>query len=201
MKRWCLVSLAVVMLAAMLAGCRPSDVKKLEGKWTAKVDLASAYEDLLAREDATVAAHIQLKDFDVELTLRFEEDGTYRLRANDKDLETGAQVMDQAIRQGMAAYLQAQTGKTMDNLLSATSQTLDELMERYFEEDLADAIGESLEAEGTYKVSGGKLILLDKGGNKVFEGKYGVEEDELKLKSGVTRSLIASLLPLTMEKD
>lgn len=199
MRRWRALALALVLLL-VLAGCRPSDMKKLEGKWTAKVDLASAYEDLLAREDATVAAHIQLEDFEVGLTLRFEEDGTYRLHANAKDLEAGAQVMDQAIRQGMAAYLQAQTGKTMDNLLEATNQTMDELMERYFAKDLAEAIGESLKAEGTYKVSGGKLILLDKADNKVFEGKYEVEDDALKLKSGVSRPLITSLLPLTLEK-
>ena len=199
MKRWCALGLALVLLL-MLAGCRPSDMRKLEGKWTAKVDLASAYEDLLAREDATVAAHIQLKDMKVDLTLRFEEDGTYRLRADTKDLDAAAEVMDEAIRNGMAAYLQAQTGKTMDNLLSATGQTMDELMGRYFEADLADAMADSLEAEGTYKVSGGKLILLDKAGNKVFEGKYEVDGETLKLKSGVTRTLITSLLPLKMEK-
>lgn len=199
MKRWCALGLALVLLL-MLAGCRPSDMRKLEGKWTAKVDLASAYEDLLAREDATVAAHIQLKDMKVDLTLRFEEDGTYRLRADTKDLDAAAEVMDEAIRNGMAAYLQAQTGKTMDNLLSATGQTMDELMDRYFEADLADAMADSLEAEGTYKVSGGKLILLDKAGNKVFEGKYEVDGETLKLKSGVTRTLITSLLPLKMEK-
>ena len=199
MKRWCALGLALVLLL-MLAGCRPSDMRKLEGKWTAKVDLASAYEDLLAREDATVAAHIQLKDMKVDLTLRFEEDGTYRLRADTKDLDAAAEVMDKAIRNGMAAYLQAQTGKTMDNLLSATGQTMDELMDRYFEADLADAMADSLEAEGTYKVTGGKLILLDKAGNKVFEGKYEVDGETLKLKSGVTRTLITSLLPLKMEK-
>ena len=199
MKRWCALGLALVLLL-MLAGCRPSDMRKLEGKWTAKVDLASAYEDLLAREDATVAAHIQLKDMKVDMTLRFEDDGTYRLRADTKDLDAAAEVMDEAIRNGMAAYLQAQTGKTMDNLLSATGQTMDELMDRYFEAELADAMADSLEAEGTYKVSGGKLILLDKAGNKVFEGKYEVDGETLKLKSGVTRTLITSLLPLKMEQ-
>ena len=199
MKRWCALALVLVLLL-MLAGCRPSDAKRMEGKWTAKVDLASAYEDLLARKDATVAAHIQLQDMKVELTMCFEDDGTYRLQVNTKELETAAAVMDKSLRQGMAAYLQAQTGKTMDNLLSATSQSVDELMERYFEADLADAMTDSLEAEGTYKVSGGKLILQDKAGNKVFEGKYDVEENTLKLKSGVTRPLIASLLPITLEK-
>jgi len=101
----------------------------------------------------------------------------------------------------MATYLQAQTGKTMDNLLSATGMTMDEVMNRYFAEDLTAAIRKNLEAKGTYKLSGGKLILMDEDGSKVFEGRYDVDEDELKLKSGVTRALIASLLPLTLERD
>lgn len=200
MKRWS----ALILIAALLfslVGCRPSDAKKLEGKWTAKVDLASAYEDLLARADAAVAAHIQLKDFEVALTLRFEEDGTYRLRVNAEDMAVGAQVMDEAIRQGLTAYLLAQTGKTMDNLLSVTGHTMDELMDRYFDADLAKAMADGLEAEGTYKVSGGKLILQDKEGNKVFEGKYAVEDGVLTIKSGVTSALFSSLLPLTLEKD
>lgn len=200
MKRWSALILIAVLLFS-LAGCRPSDAKKLEGKWTAKVDLASAYEDLLARADAAVAAHIQLKDFEVALTLRFEEDGTYRLRVNAEDMAVGAQVMDEAIRQGLTAYLLAQTGKTMDNLLSVTGHTMDELMDRYFDADLAKAMADGLEAEGTYKVSGGKLILQDKEGNKVFEGKYAVEDGVLTIKSGVTSALFSSLLPLTLEKD
>ena len=165
------------------------------------MDLASAYEDLLARADAAVAAHIQLKDFEVALTLRFEEDGTYRLRVNAEDMAVGAQVMEEAIRQGLTAYLLAQTGKTMDNLLSVTGHTMDELMDRYFDADLAKAMADGLEAEGTYKVSGGKLILQDKEGNKVFEGKYAVEDGVLTIKSGVTSALFSSLLPLTLEKD
>jgi len=201
MKKWCAMLLAVVMAAMTLAGCSPSDEDLLEGKWTATVDLALAYEDLLARADATVAAHIDLSEFDVELTMRFEDDGTYRLKADGEALAAGAARMEDAIRQGMATYLQAQTGKTMDNLLSATGMTMDEVMNRYFAEDLTAAIRKNLEAKGTYKLSGGKLILMDEDGSKVFEGRYDVDEDELKLKSGVTRALIASLLPLTLERD
>lgn len=200
MKKWSAMILAVLLLAALLAGCKPSEESLLVGKWEAKVDLALAYEDLLARADATVAAHVDLRQFDVELTAQFKSDGTYRLRVDEDQLRTGAVNMDAAIRQGMAAYLQAQTGKTMDNLLTAAGLTMDEVMEKYFADDLTAVIRENLESEGTYKVSGGKLILTDEDGSKFFEGKCDVEEEELVLKSGVTRAVISSLLPLTLEK-
>lgn len=200
MKKWSAMILAVLLLAALLAGCKPSEESLLVGKWEAKVDLALAYEDLLARADATVAAHVDLRQFDVELTAQFKSDGTYRLRVDEAQLRTGAVNMDAAIRQGMAAYLQAQTGKTMDNLLTAAGLTMDEVMEKYFADDLTAVIRENLESEGTYKVSGGKLILTDEDGSKFFEGKCDVEEEELVLKSGVTRAVISSLLPLALEK-
>lgn len=201
MRKWCAICLAAVMAALLLAGCKPSDTELLEGEWTVRADLALAYEDLLARADATVAAHMDLTDFEVELTLRFKEDGTYRLDADGEDLEAGAANLEAAIRKGMASYLQAQTGKTMDNLLSAASLTMDELMEKYFAEDLAQVIRGNLESQGTYKVTGGKLILIGEDGAKFFEGKYEVDEQTLKIKSGVTRDLMGSLLPLTMEKE
>ena len=200
MRKWCAICLVLVLMLSTLAGCSPSETELLAGKWTATVDLALAYGDLLARADATVAAHMDLRDFEVELTLHFDEDGTYRLEADQEDIAAGAVKLKEAIRKGMAAYLQAQTGKTMDNLLSAASMTMDELMEQYFAEDLAGVILENLESEGTYKVTGGKLILLGKDGTKFFEGRYDVEEEELELKSGVTRALMGSLLPLILEK-
>lgn len=200
MKKWCAMCLATLLILSLLAGCNPSDEDLLVGKWKAKVDLALAYEDLLARADASVAAHIDLSDFEVALTLRFEDDGTYRMQADEEAIAAGAEKMDSAIRTGMAAYLQARTGKTMDNLLAATGMTMDELMDRYFSADLAATIQQNLEAKGTFKINGGKLILLDEEGNKVFEGKYAVDEEELELKSGVTSNLIASLLPLKLDK-
>lgn len=200
MKKWYALSLAVLLAVSLLCGCAPADEKKLQGKWRVKADLAQAYGDLLARSDASVAAHIDLTDFDVTLTVRFESDGTYRISVDEEAVEEGAAKMKEAIRSGMSAYLQAQTGKTMENLFSATGLTADELMERYFTDDLALAVKESLESKGTYKVSGGKLILMKLDGSKVFEGKYAVDEDTLELKSGVTSNLIASLLPLKLKK-
>lgn len=201
MKKWQILCLTFLLVMCLLAGCSPTDAEKLEGKWSGKADLASAYKSLLAAADATVASHIALEDFDVKLTVRFESDGTYRIRADEEVLAEGAELMEEAIRQGLAAYMQAETGKTMDNLLAAAGLTMDEVMEQYFGADLAKVMGANLESEGTYKVSGGKLILTDGEGSKVFEGKYAIDGDVLELKSGVTSDLIASLLPLELEKD
>ena len=200
MKRWCALALAVMLVLSLLCGCASADEKKIRGKWKCDVDLAAAYEDLLARSDASVAAHIDLTDFNVTLTVTFKDDGTYAFRVDEEELASGAEKMAQAIRAGLASYLQAQTGKTMENLLSATGMTYDEIMNRYFTTDLADTIAQNLQPEGTYKINGGKLVLLDEEGNKVFEGKYAVDGDSLELKSGVTSNLFASLLPLKLKK-
>lgn len=198
-KRW-ILCLALIMAVAALAGCSPTDGELMEGKWTGQADLAAAYKSMLAGADPTVAAHMDLGEFTVRLTVQFKEDGTYRVRADQEDLEAGAARMEAAIRAGLAAYMQAETGKTMDNLLAAAGMTMDEVMEQYFDADLALVVRQNLESEGTYKVSGGKLILMDEDGSKVFEGKYDVDEETLKLKSGVTSDLIASLLPLELER-
>ena len=200
MKKWYALFLATMMLLSLLCGCAPADERRLLGKWKVNADLAEAYGDLLARRDASVAAHINLGEFKVALTIKFDSDGTYRLTADEAAIEEGAPKMYDAISMGMASYLQAQTGKTMENLFSATGQSRDELMELYFSNDLAATIQSNLESSGAYKVSGGKLILYREDGSKFFEGKYAVDEDTLELKSGVTSDLITSLLPLKLKK-
>lgn len=200
MKKWFVFCLALLMVFSLLTGCNPSDAKRVVGEWSGKADLAEAYKSLLAASDAAVAAHIDLSEFTVRLTLTFNADGSYRLEAKESDLEEGARIMDEAIRKGLAAYMQAETGKTMDNLLAASGMTMDELMARYFGDDLAQVISRQLETEGTYKVSGGKLFLNDQAGSRFFEGKYDVDKETLRLKSGVTSNLIASLLPLELDR-
>ena len=200
MKKWFVFCLTLLLVFSLLTGCRTSDAKRVVGEWSAKADLAEAYKSLLAASDAAVAAHIDLGEFSVRLTLTFHSDGTYRLQVKDSDLEEGVPIMEEAIRKGLATYMQAETGKTMDNLLSAAGLTMDELMARYFGDDLAQVVRRQLESEGTFKVSGGKLFLNDQAGNRFFEGKYEVDKKTLKLKSGVTSNLIASLLPLELNR-
>ena len=200
MKRWYTLCLVVLLLGTMLAGCRTTDAKQIVGEWSGTADLAEAYKSLLAAADPAVAAHIDLKDFKVELKLTFHSDGTYQLRVSEEDLTAGTQLMEEALRKGLAAYMQAETGKTMDNLLSSAGMTMDEVMDRYFGKDLAQVVRQQLESEGVYKVSGGKLFLNDQSGNRFFEGKYDVDKNTLRLKSGVTSSLVASLLPLELDR-
>lgn len=200
MKKWFVFCLTLLLVFSLFTGCNPSDAKQVVGEWSGKADLAEAYKSLLAASDAAVAAHIDLGEFTVRLTLTFNSDGTYRLQVKESDLEEGAEIMEEAIRKGLATYMQAETGKTMDNLLSAAGMTMDELMARYFGDDLAQVVRRQLESEGTFKVSGGKLFMNDQAGSRFFEGKYDVDKETLNLKSGVTSSLIASLLPLELDR-
>lgn len=199
-KIWVLALSAALLLTA-LAGCTPREESLLVGTWEGQVDLAEAYEALLAVADPAMTGHIDIEDFSVNMTLTFREDGTYAWKVDQQDLESGVANLMEAVEKGMITYLQIETGKNIDNLLAVTGQTMDELMEQHFDPDMLKVIRGNLESEGTFRISGGKLTLTDQDGKKVFEGKCAVSEDELKLKTGVTSDLISSLLPLEWEKD
>ena len=87
MKRMIAALVCLLLAVSLLAGCTPSEQKLLVGKWTGKADLAEAYETLLAKADPTLTGHIDIEDFQVELTLEFHESGTYQITADPEDLE------------------------------------------------------------------------------------------------------------------
>jgi len=201
MKKIWVLALSAALLLTALAGCTPREESLLMGTWEGQVDLAEAYEALLAVADPAITGHIDIGDFSVDMTLTFREDGTYTWEADQQDMESGVANLMEAVEQGMITYLQIETGKNIDNLLAVTGQTMDELMEQHFDPDMLGVVRGNLESEGTFRISGGKLTLTDQDGQKVFEGKCDVSEDVLKLKTGVTSDLISSLLPLEWEKD
>ena len=89
MKRIFAYIMVAVLLLAMLAGCSPAEKKQLRGSWKGHADLAVAYETMLAGADPGMTGHIDIQNFNVELTITFEEDGTYTWTANDIQLENG----------------------------------------------------------------------------------------------------------------
>ena len=200
MKKWLAALLVFAVILTGLTGCSPSEEDLLEGKWKATADLAAAFETMLAA-DPTLASCIDLEDFQVEMTLRFDGDGTYRWTVDEDDLNAGAQKMMTAIADGLSIYLESAIGMPAEDALAASGLTLDEVMATYFDTDIAQTIRGTLESEGTWKLDGGKLTLANEDGYVVFEGKCTVDEEELKLKSASGNDLIAKLLPLTFRRS
>lgn len=201
MKRIMAALVCLLLAVSLLAGCSPSNQKKLMGKWTGKANLAEAYETLLAKTDPTLTGHIDMENFKVKLTLEFKEDNTYQWTADQEDVEAGVEKMMDAIGDGLAAYLEMQTGMSIDQLLNASGKTMDSLLADYFGPDMTQVVKSSLESSGTFEFDRGELTLVDKEGVVIFEGDCEVSKDELELKNGVASDLITTLLPMTFEKD
>jgi hypothetical protein len=201
MKRMIAALVCLLLAVSLLAGCTPSEQKLLVGKWTGKADLAEAYETLLAKADPTLTGHIDIEDFQVELTLEFHESGTYQITADPEDLEAGVDKMMDAIGEGLAAYLEMQTGLTIDQLLVASGKTMDGLLAEYFDPNMVQVVKNTLEISGSYEIDDGELTLTDKTNFVIFEGDCEVSKDELELKNGVGNELFSNLMPMNFEKD
>ena len=201
MKRMIAALVCLLLAVSLLAGCTPSEQKLLVGKGTGKADLAEAYETLLAKADPTLTGHIDIEDFQVELTLEFHESGTYQITADPEDLEAGVDKMMDAIGEGLAAYLEMQTGLTIDQLLVASGKTMDGLLAEYFDPNMVQVVKNTLEISGSYEIDDGELTLTDKTNFVIFEGDCEVSKDELELKNGIGNELFSNLMPMNFEKD
>ena len=201
MKRIIAVLLCLLLVTVLFAGCNPSEEKMLVGKWSAKANLAEAYETLLAKTDPSLTGHINMPDFKVELTLEFREDGSYQWTADEKDVDAAADKLKAALGDGLAAYLEMQTGMSVDQLLLASGKTMDSLLSEYFGPDMTQVIKGTLESTGTYEIDDGDLTLTDKSGFVMFEGECELTRKELALKKGASSELISTLLPMSFDKD
>ncbi len=199
MKKLLAGLLTLALALGAFGGCAALE-SQLEGTWEGDADLAEAYESMLAKADADLASHIDLENFEVELTVNFGSNGNYRIEANEKQLKKGVTGLRKALGEGLASYLKKETGMDMDTYLAASSLTMDELLSRYFGTDLAATIKAGLESRGTWEVDDGELVLTDDKGNEVFRGEASVSGGKLKLKSGDADGLLGNLVPMTFKK-
>lgn len=169
MKKFATRVLSLVMILAMLfvlGGCGGSDADKLVGTWTTALDLTELLNDEIAAGDETMAAYVQVKDFTLNMTVTFKEDGTYTMGIDEASMTAAMEGVLAALKDGMYDYFEdvlAEAGlnMTVDELLAESGISMDELMDEAFSEAMKEDMFGDLSSQGNFEVKDGKLFLSD----------------------------------------
>jgi hypothetical protein len=156
---------------------------------------------MLGKADPSLSGFVDIPSFKVDITFTFEKDGTYKCTVDEDALATGTEQMMQALASSLAEYLQQETGMTMEELLIVRGVTMDELMDQWFDPDMAYTLQSYLACSGTYELDRDELILTDKSGFVIFEFDCTVEKKTLKFTACNGTGIMTALMPITFNKQ
>ena len=201
MKRIIAMTACLILILSTFTGCSPSGQDQLVGKWKATADLEVAIQTMLAKADPSLSGHIDIPAFKVDITITFEQDGTYKCTVDEEALATGTEQMMQALSTALATYLQQETGMTIEELLIVRGVTMEELMDQWFSSDMAYTLQGYLASSGTYELDHDELILTDKNGFVIYEFDCVVDKKTIKFTACNGAGLMAGLMPITFTKQ
>ena len=103
----CGITLSVLLLTLclLLSGCGGSDKDKFVGTWSANVDMTDIINDSLA-EDPETAEYFTVDNFGMTLLFTFEEDGSYKITADEDAFAKSCDSLIETITEGATKYLE-----------------------------------------------------------------------------------------------
>lgn len=198
MKKLIALALALVMVAALFAGCGEakapettvptlSEQEKLVGIWKGEMDITESMKESMGEE----MEGFELEDMSVTVILTFTEEGAYTLKLDEETLSAAIDSLLKSIRsylkEGMEKEAQAE-GMTADQMLGALGMTLDEfvdaMLESFEEMDLGGEIAKQFKVQGKSLAEDGKIYIsdsVDTDPDKTVYLSYTLEGDVLTL--------------------
>ena len=162
-KRVLSVLVVVMMLLTMLTACSSKTDKAMLGKWVGEVDFASYFNEGLASEPE-VAEYLAVDQFVLEIELYLNEDGTYKMTADNDASMASFKDVQAELTEGMTAYMTAMAAEydmSLEDVLAASETTIEEIVEESFSVDMFYEIIEEMESEGKFQAADGKLFMSD----------------------------------------
>lgn len=153
----------VFALLVCLAGCGGNDAKAFIGTWQCRINMAEQLNTGLAT-DPEVADYLMTDEFYLNMNIEFREDGTYTLSIDEDSLKETMSGYMEVMKEGLSRYLedmmkdQFNIEMTVDEILSATGLSLEDLMAEIPIDELMDELLEAAVQEGKYMVKDGKLF-------------------------------------------
>ena len=187
MKRIVALTLALVMIVALFAGCNASkapettaapeltDQEKLVGTWKGEMDLTEAMKEEVGDD----LEGFEMGEFKVTVIFKFTQEGTYTMELEEESVE---QAMENMIT-GMEGYLKAmmeaqaqELGMSLEDLLAASGMTMDDMMTLITaameEQDLVGELVKEAKTEGKYQAKDGKLFNTQSLDEEIDENVY-----------------------------
>lgn len=190
MKKILALTLSVLMLVGLLAGCGGAD-KEIVGKWQMSMDMV----DMLNEEFANMGMEdaVQLSSFVVTMNFDFKSDNTYTCELDAAAFQTTMDTMKAEMRDGFTKYIEdmiAAQGAdmTVDEFFELSGTTLDEALDEAFSAEDMASVADELAGDGNYETKDGKLFLSDGLDYKVDPEvyyTYTIDGDSMSFLSGV----------------
>ena len=190
MKRILSIAVVIVLTVSMvlsLGGCFKRN--PFLGRWEAEMDFTEVYNNSLG--DVEAAKYLKLDELEFKVIYTFDKDGTYKTEPDILECNETIREVKARLRKGMEEYLKAEAAKQgiaymgVDEILSYSNTTMDEMMETMYKEANFEQIIETLKTEGKYTVVGNKLSTTESLDQEIEDGGYElfevIDDDEIKL--------------------
>lgn len=180
-----ILSLVMIMVLVLsLTGCGSNTASQLYGTWAATFDLSGMIEDELGSDFD--GFH---EDFDITLMLDFNEDGTFRMYADEEALRDTFNTYIESLASFGTNVMYEQlegNGYTRDEIDSMVEEQYGMGVEEYMLSQLQssvnidDLIGD-METTGVYKAKGNKLYMDEVAVSSNMYDLFTVEGDTLTI--------------------
>ena len=214
MKKILSLTLAALLLVALLAGCGgagggAAEEKGITGSWAADVDMTEYLNKLLGEEEE-LSQYLTLENFTIKLLAEFKDDGTYTMACDPASADAAMDGLKEQTKDAMLRYMQDMIDEsgmdtTVEDLLAESGMTMDDLMAEMDEAYSAEDLVGDLNMEGKYVYEEGKLALsnsLDEEADIAEYEPVSLEGDTLTLTGeGDTDGEFAGLYPVVFDRQ
>lgn len=166
----------IMVLSVVLCGCS-EEKNELLGTWTGDMDLSEALNASMALEGSGMEDYFNFTGFTVELTMVFNEDGTYSMSVSEESVSAAFDTIIAQLSDGMTQYiedlLEAEgLDMTVEEFLELGGISIDDLIAEAFTEEMLTEVVAAFEASGQYKAEGGKLYTSSSVDEAISENAY-----------------------------
>lgn len=177
MKKTISIILCLLLAFSMLftmVGCG-SESSKFVGTWKAEFDMTDYMNQQFA-SDEEFGDYVELSSFSFDMIFVFTDDGTYSQEVDEASLTEAFDKLKDDLTEDFEGYFEDQAaalGYSVSDILAYSGyESVRDLVDESYTEDMLDEITGDIGGEGNFKVSDGKLYLSDGVDNLVDEEEY-----------------------------